>query len=77
MDIRKVVDGVLEAKHSKATTAEANLLACELLLKEFENTTPHELQKYLVDIQLQKKEPKCTITLSFPLVFKEPMLNEC
>lgn len=71
MNIRNVVDGVLEAKYSKATIAEANLLACELLLKEFQNTSPNELQNHLVDFRLHREGPKCTITFSFPYEIKE------
>ena len=70
MEIRNVVDSVLEAKYLKATTAEANLLACELLLKELQGITPKELQNYLEDIRLHKEGPKCTVLLSFPLVTK-------
>ncbi|MFF5993465.1 hypothetical protein AAGS61_01770 [Lysinibacillus sp. KU-BSD001] len=73
MNIRNVIDGVMEATYLKATTAEVKILACELLLKELQTTTPSELQNHLEEILFYKEGPRCTITLSFPLEIREPM----
>lgn len=67
MDIRTVIDGLLQSDASRSGSEEdRKRIACELLLNELKDSTAEELLPYFRSMDLKKAERQMVVTLSFP-----------